>query len=154
MYQRIFVPVDDSESSNLALREACKLAQEMGAVLRMVHVVDLAQFGWGGTEFLDASELQKSVREGGERLLAQAKALAAAEGIVPDCKVLESWGDKIAVLLREDANSWGADLVVMGTHGWSGVMHLLMGSVAEGLLRQSDVPVLLIRATESGDAPG
>jgi nucleotide-binding universal stress UspA family protein len=154
MYQRIFVPVDDSESSNRALREACKLAQEMGAVLRMVHVVDLAQFGWGGTEFLDASELQKSVREGGERLLAQAKALAAAEGIVPDCKVLESWGDKIAVLLREDANSWGADLVVMGTHGWSGVMHLLMGSVAEGLLRQSDVPVLLIRATESGDAPG
>ncbi|UGA38076.1 universal stress protein [Chromobacterium haemolyticum] len=57
MYQRIFVPVDDSETSNLALHEACHLAKEVGASLKLVHVVDLAQFGWGGTEFLDATEL-------------------------------------------------------------------------------------------------
>jgi nucleotide-binding universal stress UspA family protein len=47
-------------------------------------------------------------------------------------------------VLLDDANSWGADLVVMGTHGWSGLMHILMG-VAEGLLKQADVPVLLVR---------
>ena len=61
MYQRIFVPVDDSDTSNLALAEACRLAKHMGSTVRLVHVVDLAQFGWGGTEFLDAAELQKSI---------------------------------------------------------------------------------------------
>jgi nucleotide-binding universal stress UspA family protein len=145
MYQRIFVPVDDSETSNLALSEACKLAAECGAQVRMVHVVDLAQFGWGGTEFLDASELQKSVKEAGELVLKQAMEKAQSAGITPECKILESWGDKIASVLVEDAAGWGADLVVMGTHGWTGVMHLLMGSVAEGLLKLSDVPVLLVR---------
>ncbi|WP_255701216.1 universal stress protein [Chromobacterium sp. Beijing] len=71
MYQRIFVPVDDSETSNLALHEACHLAKEVGASLKLVHVVDLAQFGWGGTEFLDATELQKSIKQAGEQVLAR-----------------------------------------------------------------------------------
>lgn len=145
MYQRIFVPVDDSETSNIALAEACKLAQECKAKVRMVHVVDLAQFGWGGTEFLDASELQKSVKESGELVLKQARDKAQALGVTAEGQILESWGDKIASVLIEDANAWGADLVVMGTHGWTGVMHLLMGSVAEGLLKACDVPVLLVR---------
>jgi nucleotide-binding universal stress UspA family protein len=145
MYQRIFVPVDDSETSNQALVEACRLAKETGAQIRMVHVVDLAQFGWGGTEFLDASELQKSVKEAGEQVLTQAKDSARAQGVEPEGKILESWGDKIASVLLEDASAWKADLIVMGTHGWTGVMHLLMGSVAEGLLKMSEVPVLLVR---------
>ncbi|MCP1288846.1 MULTISPECIES: universal stress protein [Chromobacterium] len=145
MYQRIFVPVDDSETSNLALHEACHLAKEVGASLKLVHVVDLAQFGWGGTEFLDATELQKSIKQAGEQVLGQAGAKAKELGVTADCKILESWGDKIAAVLVDDAGVWGADLIVMGTHGWSGLMHLLMGSVAEGVLKLADVPVLLVR---------
>ncbi|AXK40337.1 universal stress protein [Crenobacter cavernae] len=145
MYQRIFVPVDDSETSNLALAEACKLAAEVGAQLRLVHVIDLAQFGWGGTEFLDASDLQKSIKQAGEQVLGQAEARARNAGAMPETHILESWGDKIAAMLLEDSKSWGADLIVMGTHGWSGLMHLLMGSVAEGVLKHADVPVLLVR---------
>jgi len=148
MYQRIFVPVDDSETSNLALTEACKLAKEVGASVRLVHVVDLAQFGWGGTEFLDASELQKSIKHAGEQVLGQAEEQARAQGLLPETRILESWGDKIATVLLDDARDWKADLVVMGTHGWSGLMHLLMGSVAEGLLKKATVPVLLIRNPE------
>lgn len=149
MYQRIFVPVDDSETSNLALAEACKLALEAGAAVRLVHVVDLAQFGWGGTEFLDASELQRSIRQAGEQVLGQAEARARAAGVAPETRICESWGDKIATVLQEEASTWKADLVVMGTHGWGGLMHILMGSVAEGLLKVSTVPVLLVR--NSGD---
>ena len=148
MYQRIFVPVDDSETSNLALAEACKLAREVGATVRLVHVVDLAQFGGGGPEFLDASELQKSIKEAGEKVLSQAQARASDAGVKTEGVIRESWGDKIASVLIEDAKEWGADLVVMGTHGWSGLMHLLMGSVAEGLLKQADIPVLLVRTPE------
>lgn len=51
MYQRLYVPVDDSHTSHRALDEATKLAKESGGMVRLVHVVDLAQFGWGGSEF-------------------------------------------------------------------------------------------------------
>lgn len=146
MYQRIFVPVDDSDTSGLALAEACKLAKEVGAKVRLVHVIDLAQFGWGGTEFLDAADLQKSIKEGGEHVLAQALSRARELGVDPESGMLESWGDKIAALLLEDALSWSADLIVMGTHGLGGLAHILMGSVAEGVVKQAEVPILLVRA--------
>ncbi|MCQ4145066.1 MULTISPECIES: universal stress protein [Vogesella] len=149
MYQRIFVPVDDSETSALALAEACKLAKEVGAAVKMVHVVDLAQFGWGGAEFLDAAELQGSIREAGEQVLSQARTRAEALGVVPETAIIESWGDRIASVIMDDASKWGADLLVMGTHGIGGLMHLLLGSVAEGVLKIADVPVLLVR--NSGD---
>lgn len=145
MYQRIYVPVDDSATSALALAEACKLAKEVGAVMRLVHVVDLAQFGWGGAEFLDAAELQGSIKQAGEQVLSANVAKVQASGVEVDAKILESWGDRVATVIVEDANSWGADLMVMGTHGLGGLMHLLMGSVAEGVLKQADVPVLLLR---------
>lgn len=145
MYQRIFVPVDDSATSALALAEACKLAKEVGAAVRMVHVVDLAQFGWGGAEFLDAVELQGSIREAGEQVLSQARTRAEALGVVPETAIIESWGDRIASVIMDDASKWGADLLVMGTHGIGGLMHLLLGSVAEGVLKIADVPVLLVR---------
>jgi nucleotide-binding universal stress UspA family protein len=145
MYQRIFVPVDDSDTSNLALAEACKVAKEIGATMRLVHVIDLAQFGWGGTEFLDAADLQKSIKDGGEQVLAQALWRAREAGVEPETAVLESWGDKIASLLLEDSRSWRADLVVMGTHGLGGLAHMLMGSVAEGVVKYADVPILLVR---------
>lgn len=99
----------------------------------------------GGTEFLDASELQASIKQAGEKVLSQAEAKAQAMGVQVEGKILESWGDKIASVLIEDLQNWQADLVVMGTHGWSGLMHLLMGSVAEGVLKQVEVPVLLVR---------
>lgn len=148
MYQRIFVPVDDSETSNLALIEACQLVKESGATLRLVHVVDLVQFGWGGTEFLDSSDLQKSVKQAGEQVLGQAVEIAKQYDVIPETRILESWGDKIAAVLWDDAKAWQADLVVMGTHGWSGLMHILMGSVAEGLLKLVEIPILLIRNNE------
>lgn len=145
MYQRIYIPVDDSATSALALAEACKLAKEVGAAVRLVHVVDLAQFGWGGAEFLDAAELQGAIKQAGEQVLAACHAKVVAQGLSVESRILESWGDRIASVIVEDANSWGADLMVMGTHGLGGLLHLLMGSVAEGVLKQADVPVLLVR---------
>jgi hypothetical protein len=74
MYQRIFVPVDDSDTSNLALAEACRLAKSMNSTIRLVHVVDLAQLAGAVPEFLDAAELQKSIKQAGEQVLGQAQA--------------------------------------------------------------------------------
>lgn len=152
MYQRIFVPVDDSSTSRRALDEAIKLAQHTGATLLLAHVVDLAQFGWGGTEFLDASELQKNIKATGEAVLNQAREAVEAAGLPCSAVLLESWGDKMAEVLVGEAEKEQAELIVMGTHGFSGLMHLLMGSVAEGIMRRANVPVLLVRSDETPDA--
>ena len=145
MYQRIFVPVDDSATSRYALGEALRLAKLTQATVRLVHVVDLAQFGWGGTEFLDAADLQKTIKTAGEKVLQTAVSAAEEAGVPSENGLLESLGDKIAEVLVTDAEAFHADLVVMGTHGFSGLMHLLMGSVAEGIVKKSTMPVLLVR---------
>ncbi|MBP6562983.1 MAG: universal stress protein [Neisseriaceae bacterium] len=145
MYKKIFVPVDDSAASLKALEEACQLAEFTKASLRAVHVVDLAQFSWGGTGYLQSAEIHQASKEVGEKVLAHANTIIAGHGLTAEVEILESIGDKIATLLATDAKDHGCDLIVMGTHGWTGVMHLLMGSVAEGVLRQVDMPVMLVR---------
>jgi len=55
-------------------------------------------------------------------------------------------GERVASVIDGDARQWGADLIVIGTHGRSGLSRLLLGSVAEGVARGTSVPVLLIRA--------
>lgn len=148
MYQRLYVPVDDSHTSHRALDEATKLAKESGGMVRLVHVVDLAQFGWGGSEFLDANELQNNIRDAGHKVLQEAADRLQAAGVQHDQQLLESWGEKISEVLLQDAENWQADLIVMGTHGWGELMQLLLGSVAEGVLRKANLPVLLLRSHE------
>lgn len=145
MYQKIMVPVDDSQASLRALEEAVKLSKLSGAALRTVHVVDLAQFSWGGTGYLQSEEVRKAIAVAGEKVLQRTRSLLAEQQVSAEVAVLESAGDKVADLLLEDAREHGVDLLVMGTHGFSGLMHLLMGSVAEGVLRQADIPVMLLR---------
>ena len=145
MYKRLYVPGDDSNTARRALEEASRFARESGASLKVVHVVDLAQYGWGGAEFLDATELQKNIREAGEHVLKDAIEVLAEHGASCETAMLESWGDKIAEVLIEDAKKWNADLIVMGTHGWGEIMTLIMGSVAEGVMRRTEIPVMLLR---------
>lgn len=148
MYQKIMVPVDDSQASLRALNEAIKVARLSGAALRAVHVVDLAQFSWGGTSYLQSEEVRKAIDATGEKVLQRTRELLAENGITAETAILESAGDKVSDMLLNDAGANGVDLLVMGTHGFSGLMHLLMGSVAEGVLRQADIPVMLLRVKD------
>lgn len=144
MYHRIFVPIDNSEASFAALTQACLFAKGAGAKIRIAHVVDMTRQGWGSTDFVQATELQQNADEQSEILL-QAKQLAQSFEIESECKILKNWCDKIATTLAEDAKAWDADLIVMNTHGWTGLKRLLLGSVAEGLMRETSIPILLIR---------
>jgi nucleotide-binding universal stress UspA family protein len=148
MYTRILVPVDHSETSAAALKEATRLACEQHAIVRLVHVIDLAQFAWSANEFLDVPQLQASLKEGGEKLLAERGALLREQGIEVETQLLEIWGGQIARSLVDEAAQWRAELLVMGTHGYGGLTHMLLGSVAEGVMRHTHIPVLLIRAEE------
>lgn len=146
MYQRILVPIDDSETSHRALKEASRFVLDQKAAIRLVSVIDLAQFSWGGAEFLDTSDLQASLRAAGKQTLEKAQTQMKADGVEAEICLLETWGGRIPQLIIDEAQRWQADLIAMGTHGWTGLDHLLLGSVAEGVVRIAPMPVLLIRA--------
>ncbi len=146
MYQRILVAVDGSDTSERALREAMLLANNQGALLRVTYVVDEASI-FSDTEFVDRSAIERAAIHAGHRVLEQARKTAEAEGVAIETKMLEtdSVGEKVAHAIVEEARQWPADLIVVGTHGRKGLRHLFMGSIAEGVMRDSPVPILLVR---------
>lgn len=145
MYQRIFVPIDHSKVSDRAFEESCSLAKTLKAELLIATVVDLSVAGQAGMEFGDVLDLHKITQSTAKKLLKQALDKAKSEGIPAQTKLLENFGSDPSKILLDEAKSWEAHLIVMGTHGRTGLKHLIMGSVAEGILRRSPVPVLLLR---------
>lgn len=145
MYRHILVAVDGSDTSKLALQEAITLVKEWQAQLRIVHVVEEVTLNIDAMYVLDA--YQEAMRKTGEEILRKAEAVARESGVKAETRLLEieTLGHRIPDMIVEEAQSWPADLIVLGTHGRRGFNHLLMGSVAEGIARISPKPVLLIR---------
>jgi nucleotide-binding universal stress UspA family protein len=85
-------------------------------------------------------------RKGGERILAKAKALAAASRVPAQTVMREVLGGPAANPIVREAKKQRADLIVLGTHGRRGMRRLVLGSDAEQVVRTSRVPVLLVRA--------
>jgi nucleotide-binding universal stress UspA family protein len=148
MYQHILVAVDDSDTSNRALGEAIKLARDQRAVLRIVYAIDEAAI-YGDALISDPVEVEKEWTRIANGILQKAQQAARGEGVNAETRLLETEnvGDRVADAIIKDAREWPADLLVAGTHGRTGLRHLMLGSVAEGLLRSSPVPILLIRAS-------
>lgn len=144
MYQQILIPVDGSSTSEHALQEALRFAQHHGAQLELVYVVEniLSKEG-----FVIYPELQEAMRNKGRKILTQAQNIAQKAGMTAETKLLEAGGARIASVILAEAKRWRADLIVIGTHGRTGINKLIFGSVAEGVVRASHIPVLLIRGT-------
>ena len=92
---------------------------------------------------LASADTAKAVFERTEPILAE------YSDVQVEHTVLEAVGEKVASLLVSKISDWQCDLVVMGTHGFSGVKHLLMGSVAQDVIRQAGIPVLILRVAAS-----
>jgi nucleotide-binding universal stress UspA family protein len=150
MYQRILVPVDGSPTSLRGLEEAIGLARLVGGRLRLIHAVDELSVALGGSGgFMAAApDTFHLLRQGGEQVLASAKARVEAAGLTVDTVLDDTLGGRVCDLVARHAQQWPADLIVIGTHGRRGVGRLLMGSDAEQVLRLAPVPVLLVRAAE------
>ena len=146
MYHRILVPVDGSPTSNAGLAEAVRLAQRLGARIRLLHVVDelpiaVSAEGLGGMSI----DLLGLLREAGEQVLAQARSRVEAAGVPVDVVLVDSLSGRLADHVTAQAQAWPADLIVIGTHGRRGIGRMLLGSDAEQVLRHAPVPVLLFR---------
>jgi nucleotide-binding universal stress UspA family protein len=154
MYERILVAIDGSDTSELALREAIGLAKDQNAILRLVHAVDATPPPYMTTSPLSVqfslADYQKALQEAGEKLLATRATTAREAGTGVDTKLItvRMPGERIYEVIEEQSKQWPADLVVVGTEGRRGFKRLMIGSVAEGLVRISTKPVLLIRGTE------
>lgn len=144
MYKRILVPVDGSDSSNKALVAALQMARESGGRLRVVHALDELAY-LSGYEF--SADLLKVAGEYATRVLDEALAMAKSAGVPADAKLMQSPGTRLGDLVAEEARSWEADLIVVGTHGRRGMGRVLLGSGAEQVLRLAPVPVLAVRAS-------
>jgi len=145
MYQRILVPIDGSATAERALQEAIRLAAGR-AQLRLIYVLEeVYPLDAEGYAFIDYDALRKAARHTGERALARAADKVQQSGAMAETALLEAAGERIAGVIDGDALHWDADLIVIGTHGRSGLSRLLLGSVAEGVVRGASVPVLLVR---------
>jgi len=144
MYQHILIAVDDSACSTTALHHGLSLAKEQGAEVRIVHVLDTRVFYT--SEGFDIGPIVEAARRAGQEIVERAAADARAAGIATvSVAPIEALGDRIGAVIVAESQRWGADLIVIGTHGRHGIGHLFLGSVAEGVVRATSVPVLLIR---------
>jgi nucleotide-binding universal stress UspA family protein len=145
--QRILCPVDFSESADHAMRYAVALAETFGAELTLLHVVAPMIAALPGDISLpatlqtDIDELETACRERLEQLVGK----MAPNGVPVQHKIIN--GVPFVEIIRY-ARETETDLIVMGTHGRTGLGHLLIGSVAERVVRKSPCPVLTVKHPE------
>lgn len=146
MYQRILVPINGSSTSERALQEAIKLADGK-AQIRLVYVVEeMLTIGAEGLDYANNAVLQEAAKKAASEVLANAAEKVSRTGANVDTVLIEELGRGVVDVINNEAQNWVADLIVIGTHGRTGLTRLLLGSVAEGVVREASMPVLLIRA--------
>jgi nucleotide-binding universal stress UspA family protein len=151
MYSRILVPIDGSPTSRRGFDEALALARQLGAALHLLNVVDARLLIAEVSAYTPPDKLLEDWRAAGDRLLSEAISSARSKGLSADGVVLCDPGQRVCDLILQEAKASRAELIVMGTHGRRGLRRIALGSDAELVLRESPVPVLLVRG---GDAAG
>ncbi|MFC4552716.1 MULTISPECIES: universal stress protein [Halorussus] len=149
MYDRILVPTDGSAETERAVAHAADLATAHDAELHAVYVVDAATFAglpmeasWDG--------ITETLHGEGEAALERVESIADDRGVAVTTHLLEGSPSKRIVQWAEGED---CDLVVMGTHGRGGIDRLLLGSVAERVVRACKVPVLTVRVGDDEETP-
>lgn len=144
--KHILVPTDFSEPSERAVATAVELARTFEARLTLLHVWSIPNTGYAEALTWPIDEMEKAARKALDEL--QARTRKAHAGTDSVLMVGVEWEQIIEVVKARNA-----DLIVMGTHGRRGLSRLLLGSVAEKVVRISPVPVLTIRGPLDGDKP-
>jgi nucleotide-binding universal stress UspA family protein len=142
-FRSILVPHDFSAHADAALDLAIELARVSKARIRLVHVFPLPMEMLSPYEIPLPEKLVEDVRAAASARLEQSLARVRRAGLEGDAEVDSG---PIAETLVERAGAGRAELIVMGTRGRSGLQHLLLGSVAERVLRSAPCPVLTVRA--------
>ena len=140
--KRILVPTDFSAPSEPALDYAAAMARQFGAAIHLLHVCEVPAMVTGSMDGYAIAYTDWSQRLGDEAERALARLRDRFSGVPVTTEVL--FGNPARSIVSA-AKTNAADMIVMGTHGHGPVMHLMMGNVAERVVRMSPVPVLTVR---------
>ncbi|WP_087725378.1 universal stress protein [Pandoraea sp. PE-S2T-3] len=156
MTKRILLATDGSESSRRALREAAAFARS-GDAIRVIHTVEdpvnLLTSAFG--KLIDLEQVRRDMQREGEEHLARAVLYLREEGFDAQAHLLDlrTTGETVPEAMTREANEWAADIIIVGTHGRSGVRRAMLGSVAEQILRNALVPVMLVAGEARAHLP-
>ena len=140
---RILVPVDFSAHSDRALRYAAKLAGQVGASVELLHVVENINYGAFSEVYVpNMPDLMQELVNDGVQRLTSLKAALFPHGT--DVETAVFVGHPASAIV-DHARAGAFDLIVMGTHGRTGLSHMFMGSVAERVVRTAPCAVLTVR---------
>jgi len=142
---KILLPVDDSEYSNAAVSEVAKRPWPRGTTVRVLTVIEpfppIAIEPWyGGRESI--VQIDKEMKKRAQDLLKKTAGSLKKKGIKTQSVFLE--GDARSVIVHE-AEKWKADLIVLGSHGYTGIKRLLLGSVASFVVSHAPCSVEIVR---------
>ena len=148
--QRILAPVDFSESTPLLLEWATHLAREHGASLTLLHAYHLpVEFQQIEGAYLPP-DFWASVRSDAEGSLIRLAEPLRASGLEVEIALCEGYAGNVIV---EESARREVDLIVIGTHGLSGLKHLLLGSIAERVVHKAHCPVLSVKTEAAPPLP-
>ncbi|QLH78077.1 universal stress protein [Halosimplex rubrum] len=140
--ESVLVGSDGSDGSGAAVDEGLGIAEATGATLHLVSVLESNVLGID----LGSSQIEEAREQRDEELFAPVRERAADRGVAVETAVEE--GDVVETL-NEYVDEHGVDLLVVGTHGRTGLDKRILGSVTENLMRSVSVPVLSVRASEA-----
>lgn len=145
--KKILFCTDFSDNSVPARTYAIDFASAFNAELLILHVINSSQLGYstpGEGVPLDVRAMLERIQQSAEKAL-ELIAAECRKG-VPSCRTYSFIGNPIAEILRF-AEEQAVELIVMGTHGWTGFKHLIMGSTATSVVRSANCPVLTVRSS-------
>jgi nucleotide-binding universal stress UspA family protein len=149
-FRRILVPTDFSPPSRHALGVAIDLGRRFGSELRLFHARELPAYAFPDAGLPITPTVLESLEASTRSDLARLADEVSRAGL--RCSIATAVGLHDQEICRHAAE-WGADLIVMGTHGRTGLRHVLLGSVAEKVVRRAVCPVLTVRPHEAEAHP-
>jgi nucleotide-binding universal stress UspA family protein len=138
-YEKILIAVDSSEYSKNATLKGFELAHQLNAKVALLYVVDTSKALGNIDAGVFPAEALKTLKKEVTQTLDQLVKMYNGKELVkfmPEGHPMEE--------VLKTAETWWADLIVMGTHGRTGLKHVLMGSVAEHIVRHSKVPLMIV----------
>jgi len=149
MYKKVLVPLDGSALAECTLSHVKNLFKD-GSVgeVTLLNVVKV-DLPWGllPPKFIDINAIREPLFNASRKYLADIESRLGSEGIRVKTESLE--GDRPADTITEYAQKKGMDMIIVSTHGYTGLKKMMLGSVAFGVLHQSHIPLLLIRPESS-----
>ena len=140
LFEKILIATDGSEKNQPVVRKGLEIARECGSTLYAIYVIDETPFTSAQAE-VSTADVYTRLKDEGERAIEQVKGIA--DGVKVETRILSG---RPAHVITEFALKNKVDLIVVGSQGKSGLERLLLGSIAESIIRMADCMVLVVKS--------